>query len=148
MEHPDCLACQANADSTMAPGGRIRAYERWYLEHRVPPSPILGWLVLKTIRHTEGIVGMDPDEARELGPILEQASKALQQVSGAEQVYVCCFTEVVPHLHVHLIPRLAGATMGPDVFALQGAIERGEHPAVALEEMAAFAEKVSLALGA
>ncbi len=114
--HADCVACELNQDPSGAPGGRIASFDHWYLEHLIPPLPIAGWLILKTIRHTEGIVGLNAEESAELGGLLGRLPKVLKRISEAEQVYVCCFTELVPHLHIHLIPRAPGAEVrGPDM---------------------------------
>jgi diadenosine tetraphosphate (Ap4A) HIT family hydrolase len=37
-----------------------------------------------------------------------RASRALQEVAGAEHVYAAVFGDGVPHLHVHLLPRFPG----------------------------------------
>jgi len=148
MSSPDCVACLLNADPSGAPGGRILSTERWVLEHIVAPIPLVGWLILRTVRHTEGIVGLDPAEGAELGRLLATLPKMLQEVSGAEQVYVCVFTEVVPHLHIHLIPRLPDqAVRGPQLFVERMQAIR-EHPESSppAAEAAAFVARVKAAL--
>lgn len=62
-----CITCKLNKDPSGAPGGRIKEYNFWILEHIVEPIPVKGWLILKTKRHTEGIVGLNDEESEELG---------------------------------------------------------------------------------
>ena len=70
-----CLACQLNNDPSSVPGGRIKNYNHWLLEHIIEPIPVKGWLILKTKRHAEGITDLNTDEAKELGEILESLPK-------------------------------------------------------------------------
>jgi diadenosine tetraphosphate (Ap4A) HIT family hydrolase len=148
MNQRSCQACELNADPEEATGGRIYATQHWYLEHIVAPLPLVGWLILKTIRHTEGIVGLNAEEGAELGRLLEVLPKVLAKVSGAEQVYVCVFTEVVAHLHIHLIPRAAGQSVrGPKLFLERITAARDDPQSCpAPAEAAAFAESMRVAL--
>jgi len=101
----DCITCNYNKDPSSVPGGRIKEYEYWILEHINEPIPVKGWLVLKTKRHTEGIDGFNINESQELSEILFNLPKIQKQIFDTEQIYICCFTELVNHLHFHLIPR-------------------------------------------
>lgn len=134
-----CLACRLNADPSGAPGGRIKNYARWYLEHIIAPVPITGWLILKTKRHTEGITGLNCEEALELGEILERLPKIQQELLGVEKIYLCCFTERVGHLHLHFIlqPR-EEKYRGPKGFDLQQAVEEGKWERVSEDEVVKF----------
>lgn len=102
---PDCLTCYYNQHPEEVPGGHIKAYQHWILEHICEPIPVAGWLVLKTKRHTEGIIGLNEVEGQELGEILTALPSILQQITCAEKIYMICMTELVEHLHIHLIPR-------------------------------------------
>jgi hypothetical protein len=78
-----------------------------------------GWLFLQTLRHTEGPMGMDSQEAGELGLDIAHLSGAIQTVTGAEKVYVLAYGERFPHFHLVLIPRLPLASpelKGPGLF--------------------------------
>lgn len=71
----------------------------------------------------------------------------LKRVSAAEQVYVCCFTEVVPHLHIHLIPRAPGAEVrGPGMFTLLGEVHANPDRAVPIAQAADLAARMKRAL--
>jgi diadenosine tetraphosphate (Ap4A) HIT family hydrolase len=127
---PDCLACRANAGEVQPPGGLIYADEHWRLEHSLSPAPLAGWLVLKPLRHCEGLEELTAAEAEGLGPLLRRACSALRAVTGAEKVYVIFLGEAVAHLHLHLIPRTADHPVdlrGPRVFELlRRAAETGQ----------------------
>ena len=112
-----CFSCEFNKNPDKAPGGMIREYKYWRLEHIDEPIPVLGWLVLVTKRHVEGITGMNRDEAAELGEILVEMPKIQKKLCEAAQIYVVFFTELVSHLHLHLIPRHINETKkGPRTF--------------------------------
>jgi diadenosine tetraphosphate (Ap4A) HIT family hydrolase len=77
-------------------------------------------------------------------------SAALEQVTGCVKTYLMQFSEAegFSHLHLHLVPRLAGhpaAALGPAVFSLMAADESRWLPAaqrddVAVALRAAYAE--------
>ena len=100
-----CLTCHFNNDSSKAPGGHIKEYNHWILEHINEPIPISGWLVLKTKRHTDGIVNLSKEESEELGTLIHDIPKILKKVTNAETVYVVSMTESVKHPIIHFIPR-------------------------------------------
>jgi len=84
---PGCVACEANAGERIAPGGVIYQDDHWRLEHMLSPAPLAGWLVLKPLRHCEGLEELTVDEANNLGPLLRAACTALQAATGAAKVY-------------------------------------------------------------
>jgi len=130
-----CLTCQYNKDPDKSPGGWIKEYSYWILEHINEPIPVLGWLVLKTKRHTEGITGMDSYEATELGEILNTVPKLQKELCNASQIYVVCFTELVSHLHIHLIPRHINETKrGPELFGLIDEVRKDSSKAINVQE--------------
>lgn len=60
-------------------------------------------------RHIEAIDELSHDEALELGALIRQVSVALKQVVGCVKTYVIQFAEATehPHVHFHIIPRMA-----------------------------------------
>ena len=131
----NCLTCEYNKDPKKSPGGWIKEYNYWILEHINEPVPVLGWLVLKTKRHTEGITGMNEDEAKELGEILNVVPKFLKEICQASQIYIVCFTELVAHLHIHLIPRHINETRkGPELFSLIDEVRKDTSKAVSVKK--------------
>jgi len=139
----NCLTCQYNKDSEKSPGGWIKEYNYWILEHMNEPIPVLGWLVLKTKRHTEGITGMNSDESKELGEILNIVPKLQKDICEAGQIYVLCFTELVSHLHIHLIPRNINETRkGPELFNLIEEVRKDNSKAISVQESIEFVKQL------
>ena len=131
----NCLTCEFNKNPDKVPGGLIKEYRYWNLQHIDEPIPVLGWLVLKTKRHIEGITGMNRDEAAELGEILAEVPKIQQKLCEAARIYVLCFTELVSHLHIHLIPRHINETKkGPELFGLLDEARKNPDKAINREE--------------
>lgn len=125
-----CLTCDlvARRDRGDAPlwDSIIRA-AHWDLVHSYNTS-LPGWLVLVARRHVAAIEELTGDEAAELGALLRQTSAALREVTGCVKTYVCQFAEQAehPHVHFHVIPRMAGQPAerrGPQVFGYLGVPE-------------------------
>jgi diadenosine tetraphosphate (Ap4A) HIT family hydrolase len=115
------VTCRANRGEVPTPGGVIHEDELWRLEHTFEPIPMVGWLVLKPLRHVESVAELTEKEAAALGGLVRRASAALTAVLGCTKVYVCVFAEsaAAQHVHVHLIPRasdLPPERRGPAVF--------------------------------
>ncbi|HEU0027130.1 MAG TPA: HIT family protein [Ktedonobacterales bacterium] len=130
-ETADCVACQANSGEIVAPGGALYDDGLWRLEHTFEPIPMVGWLVLKPLRHVESLADLTPDEAAALGPLLRRITGALRETLAPARVYAALFAEGVAHLHIHLIPRapdLPEKYYGPGAFdLLKEAFETGQN---------------------
>ena len=121
MANDACVTCRANRGEIAAPGGVIYQDAHWRLEHTFEPIPMVGWLVLKPLRHVEMIADLTPDEAAALGTLLRRAAGAMRDVLNPVKVYVSLYAEAenAAHIHFHLIPRhddLAEDRLGPWVF--------------------------------
>jgi len=139
----DCLTCEYNQNPTKSPGGWIKEYKYWILEHTNEPIPINGWLVLKTKRHTEGVVGINSDESSELGTILDIVPKILKELTDSEMVYILCLTEKVKHLHFQLIPRYKTQTrLGLDLLKLCDEVKEGKIKPVDISEVIKLTESL------
>lgn len=80
-------------------------------------APVAGWFILAPKRHVEQIDDLEPEELAALGPLTAEVGAAVRAITGCEKLYVTIFAELLPHLHVHVIPRLPGAeTLGPRIF--------------------------------
>lgn len=125
-----CLTCSliARRDAGDAPlWDSIHRTAYWDVVHSYNTS-LPGWLVLVARRHIEAIDELTDEEAAELGLLLRQTSAALRQVTGCVKTYVCQFAEQVehPHVHFHVIPRMAdqpAERRGPRVFGYLGVPE-------------------------
>lgn len=116
-----CVACLANRGEITAPGGVIYEDAFWRLEHTFEPIPMVGWLVLKPLRHVEAFAELTPDEAAAFGSLLHRITGAMTEVLKPVKVYVSLYAEAAnaAHIHFHLIPRHEGMPadrLGPWIF--------------------------------
>lgn len=130
LETADCVGCQANRGEIVAPGGALYDDGLWRLEHTFEPFPMVGWLILKPLRHVESLADLTPDEAAALGPLLRRITAAMTETLAPARVYAALFAESVAHVHIHLIPRapdLPQTQYGPHIFDLLGtALDSGQ----------------------
>src|SRR2546426_1999891 len=121
-----CLACELTSGARQLPGGRIWETRHWVVEHCVGPLGV-GTLVVKPFRHCLYMGALTPLEAADLGVVLAQASRCVQELTSAEQVYVCLWSHAgwsPQHIHfivqpswAHLQQRYSGP--GPTLQAEQ-----------------------------
>ena len=90
---------------TQSPKERV-IYEDslWRLRHS-GESNILGYLILEPKRHFLDLSEATDTECATMGPLLRKILKAMKQVIDCERIYTCTLAELVPHYHVHIIPR-------------------------------------------
>lgn len=100
-----CGVCRIHADPFLAGEYEILRQGPWLLRHHPPPSPLVGWLLLDTVRHVGGPADFDAQECAGLGLILQRSCALVRQLSGCERVYAIAFGEGARHFHLHLIPR-------------------------------------------
>jgi diadenosine tetraphosphate (Ap4A) HIT family hydrolase len=151
-ETAECVGCRANRGEIRAPGGALWDDGLWRLEHTFEPFPMVGWLILKPLRHVESLADLTPDEGAALGPLLRRITAAMMAELAPARVYAALFAESVAHVHIHLIPRapdLPETLYGGRIFELlEVAFASGESngdPARAAE--VALAIKARLAAG-
>ncbi len=87
---------------------------------RLEPGGVPGWMVVAPERHIESLVALTTTEQAALMPLVAEVAAALRAETPCEKTYVAVFSEVLPHLHVHVIARPPGlpeADRGPRVFA-------------------------------
>lgn len=113
-----CMACEVLAGAIAAPGGVIHETAHWSVDHAIPRW-VRGWLIIKPKRHVEHLAELSPDEASELGPLVQAASAAVACVLEPERVYVLSLGEEVHHVHLHVIPRYG--ELPPSVLTLLAA---------------------------
>jgi diadenosine tetraphosphate (Ap4A) HIT family hydrolase len=113
----------------------------WYVVHAYNTS-LPGWLVLVARRHIEAVAELTPDESVELGSLITLVSQALHTLTGCAKTYVIQFAEAAghPHVHVHIVPRMADLPddrRGPRIFGYLGVAEPERVPEVAMNALAA-----------
>lgn len=123
----DCHTCRLNRNEEIPLGGVIYDDGMWRVEHRIDPGPILGWLIVKPIRHVEFFDELTDDEATRYGMVNKRVIAALRQAlpEPPEKVYSILLAEAVdyPHLHFHVVPRPASFPRefrGPRIFGFDG----------------------------
>jgi diadenosine tetraphosphate (Ap4A) HIT family hydrolase len=101
-----CLCCDLTSGRLTAPGGPIHDTGRWRVEHCIDSLGV-GTLIVKPVRHVTSVGALDAEEAAELGPLLQRVAEVAQDLTGAEQVYVCLWSHaggVATHIHFVLQP--------------------------------------------
>lgn len=123
----DCLACRVNQGIDNPPGGIIYDDGLWRVDHRIDPGPILGWLIMKPVRHVEFFDELTDDEAARFGLVKKRIVQALRLSvpDRPEKVYSILLAESsdCPHIHFHIVPRLKSHPRefrGPRIFGYDG----------------------------
>jgi len=102
-----CLACDLVSGERTSPGGILLREGGFALHVLADPSPIAGWLVLTSERHARAWYDLTPAEAAALGPLAARIMNAQRAALGAEHVYAFAIGDLLPHFHLHLVPRYA-----------------------------------------
>lgn len=107
----NCYTCELSArrragDSPL--WDNIYQTELWDVAHSYNTT-LAGWMVLILHRHIEALDELTTAEAAELGGLIRRVSIALKAVTGCAKTYVVQFAEAAehPHVHFHIIPRMA-----------------------------------------
>lgn len=138
-----CKTCEliATRDAGTAPlWDTIYRTSYWDVVHSYNTA-LPGWLVLVLRHHVEAMDELTEAEAAELGALLRRTSLALKAVTGCVKTYVVQFAEAAehPHVHFHVIPRMADqpeARRGPRVFGYLNVCESERIGAAQMNEIA------------
>jgi diadenosine tetraphosphate (Ap4A) HIT family hydrolase len=104
-----CPECAAQRELAGQPGGFVIETPTLVAHPVLGGAPLAGWMVVAPRRHVERLEDLEPEVAGELFALATRIGAAQRATLAAEKVYVALFAEVVPHLHVHVIPRPADA---------------------------------------
>ena len=107
MSSTPCPICRIHYDPAVTGAYEIGRGSHWLLRHHPDPAPLVGWLLLDSLRHVAGPVDFNDQEAASWGLAVRYASGLLKEQTGCDRVYAIAFGEGAPHLHLHLIPRFA-----------------------------------------
>jgi diadenosine tetraphosphate (Ap4A) HIT family hydrolase len=119
IHQKDCLGCQVSNGDKVPFGGFVYADDLWTVNHVLPPSAILGWLVLQPRRHIEALHEMSFNEQQRMSQLMVSLDQVLRDILSPQKVYTCLFAESehCPHIHFHIIPRSEEITaLGPAIF--------------------------------
>jgi diadenosine tetraphosphate (Ap4A) HIT family hydrolase len=98
-----CLACDLASGRQMLPGGQILNADGWIVEHCVGPLT-LGTLIVKPKRHVVRVAELSAEEAEALGPLLRRVAAAVDELTEADQVYVCLWSHAGREpVHIHFV---------------------------------------------
>jgi len=141
-----CKTCElvANRDAGTAPlWDCIYRTPLWDVAHSYDTA-LPGWLVLVARRHIESLDELTDPEAAELGRLIRRTSFALKEVTGCIKTYVIQFAEAAehPHVHFHIIPRMADQPENRNSTQIFGYLGVPEEERVSQEVMNAIAMKV------
>lgn len=114
-----CVLCDRAGGLDAAEPGWLLRSEGWGVSMH-PSVPVPGWVAVQTIRHTEGLAGLNRSEAAELGLLLSRVSEAVTRVTGSQRVYTYSLGEGCPHTHILLGPPSAGLRGTAFISALLG----------------------------
>lgn len=99
----NCFVCRLTKGIDPLPGGRIYATTHWVVEHCIGPLGI-GTLIVKPFRHCLQVGNLTHKESQELGPLLQKISEMVQELTGADQVYVCLWSHAGwEPVHIHFV---------------------------------------------
>jgi diadenosine tetraphosphate (Ap4A) HIT family hydrolase len=102
-----CLACDVVRGARVLPGGILVREGGLVLHVLADPSPLRGWVVLTSERHARAWYDLGARELAALGPLAARVMAAQQSALGAEHVYAFAIGDLLPHFHLHLVPRFA-----------------------------------------
>ncbi|WP_420874602.1 HIT family protein [Paenibacillus mucilaginosus] len=77
--------------------------DRWVV--RVKKNEVNGYHILEPKRHLTSWGEFNIQELTEMGSIIQTLETLLKKEYMAEKVYIVTISELVPHLHLHVIPR-------------------------------------------
>lgn len=78
--------------------------EHWVVRHSAETN-IVGYVLIEAKRHFLDMADATEAESASYGEILQRVTKAIRRLVPAERIYTFTLGEVVPHFHVHVIPR-------------------------------------------
>jgi diadenosine tetraphosphate (Ap4A) HIT family hydrolase len=116
--------------------------EHWVVRHSGETN-ILGYVILETRRHILDLSQANECELESYGPLLGRLMKAIRAVTNCQRVYSFTLAEMVPHYHVHLIPRTAAI---PRAYRGRGILSYPLKPAADRELMRETCERLRRAL--
>ena len=108
----DCFVCRKQRGEVDVPGGALYRDDLVYASHgALDPkrgTSYPGVLFVEPLRHVPGLADLSDAESQRVGLIASRLARALEQVAGAERVYLHALGHHVPHLHVWVVPRYPG----------------------------------------
>jgi ATP adenylyltransferase len=101
-----CLGCDIAAGRCTIAGGILHRSARWIVNHAIGRLN-LGTLVVAPQDHVVAVAELDEIAAAELGPLLRDAARVVEEICRPEQTYVCVWSHGRTerrHLHILVQP--------------------------------------------
>ena len=98
----ECYACSLTNSKNLI-GGLIASTQFWRVEHCMG-SLGTGTLIVKPKRHVLHVWQLSEAEAKEMGPILKEASRVVKEITNCDQTYICLWSHAgwTPG-HIHYV---------------------------------------------
>ena len=103
----DCGACLIVTNRSRPPGGVVVRTDGFVVHGIDGPSPVPGWIVITSERHVRGVYDFTPEEWTKVGPLIGKLMQLQKSELHAEHVYLFAIGDLLPHAHLHLVPRYA-----------------------------------------
>lgn len=91
-----------------------------------------GHIIVALKDHICGFSYLSDEQVRGVFSLAHRLAKKAQALIGAEKYYIASIADVVPHFHVHLLPRMAGdPSIGPFIMGdtgWKGQVGQAIHP--------------------
>lgn len=99
----NCIICDRTSVRNLY---NIYEDEYIFVRHSNLKYPIKGYFYIEFKRHVENWGDLSKQELHEYSEMIQILTGFLTTVLNVERVYTLSISEVVRHLHVHIIPRL------------------------------------------
>ena len=98
----ECYACSLTNGKNLI-GGSIASTQLWRVEHCMG-SLKTGTLIVKPKRHVVHVWQLSEAEAKEMGPILKEASRVVKEITDCDRTYICLWFHAgwIPG-HIHYV---------------------------------------------
>ena len=112
MHRTTCISCSTVLGNRQPPGGIVYQDDHWafFLRSRPLLAPGQGFIVLR--HHCERLSDLTLAELQALGPMMQRAEYALDQVLKPTKVHFGLYAEAVQHIHLHVLPRMPNLPAG------------------------------------
>jgi ATP adenylyltransferase len=103
---PGCLGCDLLAGRRDLPGGIVHQTTSWTVNH-VIGAMNLGTLIVGPREHIVAIADLDDTAVAELGPVLRDTARVVEELCQPEQTYVSLWSHGAgtrKHLHIAVQP--------------------------------------------
>jgi diadenosine tetraphosphate (Ap4A) HIT family hydrolase len=112
MRRAYCISCNTVEGRRQPPGGILYQDDYWVFFLRSRPLLIPGQAFIVLKRHCERLSELTPAELSTLGPMMERAEYALDQVLKPAKIHFGLYGEAVQHIHLHVFPRMPNMPEG------------------------------------